>query len=192
MKTLKDLIRNASGTNRYNQIRQQARRITKFRQQKCEWCGYDKHVETCHVKPICDFDENEQICVVNANDNLLLLCPNCHWEHDNVLKDLELKKRKTCQCGKSKNKYSLVCRKCENNRRKNSVDVRKVLRPSMEELSVLVRSTSMVQLGKKFGVSDNTIRKWCMSYGIDFQRKNGTPRGIRTPDPALIKSTLCR
>lgn len=170
MKRLKDLIRNASGTNRYNQIRQDARRITKIRQQKCERCGYDKHVETCHVKSICDFDENEFVCVVNSNDNLLLLCPNCHWEHDNALKAVELKMRKTCQCGNEKDKYSKLCRICENEKRKKSVDFRKVLRPSLEELTNLVQSTPILQIGKKFGVADNTIRKWCKSYGINFKK----------------------
>lgn len=167
---IKDLIRNASGTNRYNQIRQDARRVTRIRQQKCERCGYDKHVETCHVKPICDFDETESIRVVNSNENLILLCPNCHWEHDYALKSVELKRRKTCQCGNKKDKYSTLCRKCENGRRKDSIEYRKVLRPSAEVLSNLVKSTSMIQIGKKFGVTDNTIRKWCKSYGINFKK----------------------
>lgn len=48
----------------------------------CEVCGYDKHVEVCHIKPLADFDPNTTITEVNAIDNLVGLCPNCHWEFD--------------------------------------------------------------------------------------------------------------
>lgn len=41
---------------------------------------------------------------------------------------------------------------------------RKVERPSYEQLQNELRTTSMVQVGKKYGVSDNTIRKWLKKY----------------------------
>lgn len=40
-------------------------------------------------------------------------------------------------------------------------------RPSKEDLEQLVKEMSFVQIGKMFGVSDNAIRKWCKTYGID-------------------------
>lgn len=43
---------------------------------------------------------------------------------------------------------------------------RKVVRPSREELKNLIRTTSFVQIGKQFGVSDNAIRKWCDAYNL--------------------------
>lgn len=49
----------------------------------CKHCGYDKHIEICHIKPIKDFSEDSLISEVNHIDNLLPLCPNCHWEFDN-------------------------------------------------------------------------------------------------------------
>lgn len=49
----------------------------------CKICGYDKHVEVCHIKPVKDFDKTELLSVVNHIDNLIGLCPNHHWELDN-------------------------------------------------------------------------------------------------------------
>lgn len=52
--------------------------------QKCEHCGYDKHIEVCHIKPINSFADDSKITEINAYDNLIGLCPNCHWEFDNL------------------------------------------------------------------------------------------------------------
>jgi hypothetical protein len=49
----------------------------------CANCGYDKHVELCHIKPIRDFLPTDKIKDVNCYENLIQLCPNCHWEFDN-------------------------------------------------------------------------------------------------------------
>jgi transposase len=35
-----------------------------------------------------------------------------------------------------------------------------------EELKQLIRTTPFTQIGKQFGVSDNTIRKWCDKYNL--------------------------
>lgn len=68
----------------YSKIRSRARKVCKDREQKCSKCSYDKHVETCHIRGISDFPEDTLISVVNAPENLILLCPNCHWELDNL------------------------------------------------------------------------------------------------------------
>lgn len=51
----------------------------------CRNCGYDKHVEICHIKAIKDFAEDTPISSVNDISNLVALCPNCHWELDRGL-----------------------------------------------------------------------------------------------------------
>lgn len=43
---------------------------------------------------------------------------------------------------------------------------RKASRPSREELKKLIRTTAFITIGKQYGVSDNTIRKWCDSYNL--------------------------
>lgn len=45
-------------------------------------CGYSKHVEVCHIKPIASFDDNATIAEINSKENLVCMCPNCHWEFD--------------------------------------------------------------------------------------------------------------
>lgn len=49
--------------------------------------------------------------------------------------------------------------------------LRKVERPTKEELKKLVRTTSFVQVGKIYGVSDTAIRKWCKGYGLPSKSK---------------------
>jgi hypothetical protein len=44
------------------------------------------------------------------------------------------------------------------------VNSRKVTRPTHEQLLTDKQSMSMVEIGKKYGVSDNAIRKWIKSY----------------------------
>ena len=69
----------------YSLIRTQARAVTKHLLQECANCGYDKHVETCHIKPISSYTLDTPLSIVNSLSNLVLLCPNCHWEFDSGL-----------------------------------------------------------------------------------------------------------
>jgi hypothetical protein len=50
----------------------------------CQFCGYDKHVEIAHIKGISTFTGDTLVSVINGEDNLMALCPNCHWEFDNL------------------------------------------------------------------------------------------------------------
>lgn len=49
--------------------------------------------------------------------------------------------------------------------------IQKSSRPSKEELESLVNSKSFLAIGRDFGVSDNAVRKWCKSYGIESRKK---------------------
>lgn len=48
----------------------------------CYNCGYDKHVELCHIKAISSFKPEDKIGLINHPDNIIQLCRNCHWEFD--------------------------------------------------------------------------------------------------------------
>lgn len=50
----------------------------------CTKCGYSKHVELAHIKPITEFDESATLAEVHASSNVIALCRNCHWEMDNL------------------------------------------------------------------------------------------------------------
>lgn len=72
------------GANRFNKIRGWARFYNKDSILKCSRCGYDKHVEVAHKKPIASFPLDTLLTTINSKENLLFLCPNCHWEHDHT------------------------------------------------------------------------------------------------------------
>lgn len=50
----------------------------------CSSCGYSKHYEVCHVKAVSEFIDEALVEEINSIDNLIALCPNCHWEYDNL------------------------------------------------------------------------------------------------------------
>lgn len=51
----------------------------------CHVCGYSKHVELAHIKPLSSFPLTALLKDVNGSHNIVQLCPNCHWEFDNGL-----------------------------------------------------------------------------------------------------------
>ena len=44
-------------------------------------------------------------------------------------------------------------------------------RPSKDELYELLCDNSFLEVGRRYEVSDNAIRKWCKSYGIPYKAK---------------------
>lgn len=75
------------------------------------------------------------------------------------------KDRKYCiDCGAEIYYTSTRCNICE------KIASRVTDRPNREELKYLIRNNSFVSIGKQFGVSDNTIRKWCDSYNLPTKK----------------------
>ena len=70
------------------------------------------------------------------------------------------KKKYFCACGNIIDRKAKVCSKCW------GLKNRKANRPDKEELEKLIWEKSFDELGKQFGVTDNSVRKWCKSYGI--------------------------
>lgn len=91
-KTLEEATHNRKDNNRYCNIRSLSRRLymRSDRPKVCEVCGYDKHIEICHIMDIAKFPKDTLISEVNDLNNLLALCSNHHWELDNNL--IEIKK----------------------------------------------------------------------------------------------------
>lgn len=48
--------------------------------------------------------------------------------------------------------------------------------PDRETLDKLIRTVSFLQIGKKYNVSDNAIRKWCKKYGLPYKQKDIFPK----------------
>jgi len=73
--------------NKYTAIRQHGKKVIDRSNipKCCKNCGYDKHVEVCHIRGIPEFDKSCLISEINSLDNLIYLCPNCHWEYDHKI-----------------------------------------------------------------------------------------------------------
>jgi hypothetical protein len=67
-----------------DRVRGLARSWHKSKGKSCNVCSYDKHVEVCHKKAITSFSDNDTLEIINSLENIVFLCPNCHWEHDNL------------------------------------------------------------------------------------------------------------
>lgn len=89
-------------------------------------------------------------------------------------------KRKTCsrECLKKLVTLQPKTLRCKSNHKENKSIVRenkpiiKEMRVSKEELIELISKYSFVKIGKMYGVSDTTIRKWCRKYGIETKVKD--------------------
>ena len=102
----------------------------------------------------------------NKVTNLRFVCPNCHSQTDTFC--YGLKQRNTCiDCNVRITKKSSRCIVCASihNKRIKKFEI------SNEELFKLVciEKLPFTVIGKKFGVSDNAIRKRCKSLNIDVK-----------------------
>lgn len=84
-KFLDKTVNSNAGSNA--DVRQIARRAYKLsgRPMKCALCGYDIHVDICHLKDIRAYLHGTSYAVINDQANLLALCRNHHWELDHDL-----------------------------------------------------------------------------------------------------------
>ncbi len=74
-------------------------------------------------------------------------------------------------CGKEISYGAVRCHDC------SAIHLQKVPRPSKEELYNDLLNDSFLAVGKKYGVSDNAVRKWCKRYGLPT--KSSEYRSIR-------------
>ena len=131
---------------------------------KTEWLGQPISLELEHINGN-RFD--------NRIENLTILCPNCHAQtptyrgRKNKGKTKETEnKTEVCvckECGKQISKRSAgLCKKCASVKR--GLSQRKVKRPEKEQLLQDVKELGYSATGRKYGVSDNAIRKWLRLY----------------------------
>lgn len=63
-------------------------------------------------------------------------------------------------CGKPISKDAIYCEACYH------IKSRKVIRPTKEDLINMIFELPIAQIGKKYGVKGNTVRKWLKSYDL--------------------------
>ena len=83
-RTIAEVVCLSNKASRYCRIREHARKLYQHIN-ACEACGYQKHVEICHIKPLSSYKVTALVSEVNDKSNIAVLCPNCHWELDNGL-----------------------------------------------------------------------------------------------------------
>lgn len=89
------------------------------------------------------------------------------WFDELLVYPLRGKIERRCRCGEkiSKGNKSGYCVACS---KKQS---RLVERPSKESLEKELIEGSFTKVGRKYGVSDNAIRRWCTAYGLPTTAK---------------------
>lgn len=167
-----------------------------IKEHKCECCGNTKwldkpiKLELHHIN-----GDNTD----NRIENISLLCPNCHSYTDTYrsknrirYENLEvnhkelseeehlLKKRRRSKIEKIKvekpKRYCLKCGKELNNKQINfcSYDCSRTFyskKPQKDELMehLITHKCNFTKISKYYNVSDNTIKKWCVSYDIPYK-----------------------
>jgi len=145
-----------------------------FKEKKCECCGLSDWLKSNITLELHHINGRN---LDNRIENLQLLCPNCHSQTPNhrgnnkksekkIFKNneyakfknsIKIEKPKCIICGTLCNRYNAKycsdsCSKISQKKIKN--------RPHNEILKADIQSLGYRGTGRKYGVSDNTIRKW--------------------------------
>lgn len=105
----------------------------------------------------------------NRIENLRILCPNCHSQTETYAgkklkrnnKKWKQKSNKCKKCNVIISDVSKCCLKCSRQISET--------KPPKERLEELVQTLPMVKIGLMYRVTDNTVRKWCKGYGINYR-----------------------
>lgn len=149
-----------------------------YKNHRCEKCGLTEWQGNPIPLELHHKDGNR---FNNSLDNIELLCPNCHALTDNYRgkgckshkenpnkgdKKIKIRKMNYCvDCRRAISATAIRCRSCAKKLQ------RKCERPSRDDLKRLIRNTPFTTIGKTYGVSDKTIRKWCISYQLPHSSK---------------------
>lgn len=151
---------------------------------KCIRCGYNKCIDALEFHHIEEATKKASPSHVIMRwswerakqelDKCILVCANCHREihaeehqFDHSLRNfvkpiLEMECKACNKKFQTKNAEQKFCTAtC------STMAKRKVKRPTKEVLKSLMDSKSTWRaIGKRYGVSDNAVRKWAKSYGL--------------------------
>ncbi len=151
----------------------------KFR--RCELCGLGEEWRGRPMSLILDHINGRS--TDNRIENLRIVCPNCAATFDTHC-GRNLPRKRTCpSCDQLFEPRHIRHRYCSRAcwgvvssqlRRGSAVPQRrKVPRPPYEQLMADLQATSFVAVGRKYGVSDNAVRKWIRWY--EYQPREDKP-----------------
>lgn len=166
---------------------------------QCCLCGYNKSIsalEFHHIYPelkeygiasngTCHNIQQD----INEVKKCVLVCANCHREiHDNMYTEEELVSKqvfdeeviKELTTYKSKEQY--FCKECNTLIGYNTKTglclkcaaklSRKCEHPDRDTLKELIRTLPFTKIGEIYGVSDNSVRKWCVQEGLPSRKQD--------------------
>lgn len=129
-----------------------------------------KLLEIVELLKNSDLTNIEIAKIYGVDDNMIGGINTGHyWKMMNVSYPIRERKRKkiwTCEmCGAEISKGSRLCVACYR------MSERKVCRPDKETLEEILRNnrSGFSGVAKRFGVSDNAVRKWCKAYGLPIK-----------------------
>jgi hypothetical protein len=145
-----------------------------LKRRACEICGQGEHWNGRRMSLILDHVNG--VADDNRFENLRIVCPNCAATLDTHCgrNKRTLGERECARCGTmfmpKYNSHRYCSRCCALHRMRerghSRPDSRRVERPSYEQLLEEVGQLGYVGTGRRYGVSDNAIRKWLRTYEI--------------------------
>lgn len=132
----------------------------KLKQPICEECGQDENWRGNNISMILDHINGKHDD--NRLENLRIVCPNCNASlpthcGKNAKRNKKINKRNNSYFKISESEKFL-------NKKRQSIKSRVKKRPTYEVLQKNVNDLGYSATGRKYGVSDNAIRKWIKFY----------------------------
>lgn len=140
-----------------------------LKERKCEKCGQNELWNGEKMSLILDHING--VHTDNRIENLRIVCPNCNATlpthggkniKEGKYKYKSVNKNKICVCGNKKDIKAKLCKKC------HDLTQRKAQRPTYKDLLYDIENLGYSGTGRKYDVSDSSIRKWVKQYVEDY------------------------
>jgi hypothetical protein len=148
-----------------------------LKKRECELCGQTEMWRGQRMSLILDHING--VRDDNRLENLRIVCPNCAATFGTHCGRNVHRVRNCRRCGTdfepatNENHYcSMSCAKQGQGLGVPRPSTRRVERPSLDQLQSDLRAMSFCAVGRKYGVSDNAVRKWLVWY--ERQERNET------------------
>lgn len=146
-----------------------------LKKEECEKCGlsneWNGELISLHLDHINGINNDNRL------SNLRILCPNCHSQtktyagkRNKIPSETRLKLQKErwdnhcVECDKLIDMKATRCKSCQITKR--NAEKRDFILPTKEELYKFLKESNFLRVGKKYGVTDNAVRKWCKKYEL--------------------------